>query len=241
MSTPSAQPRILVLDDEADIARIICAALAAYGFRCDHTATGRSFLQCAQQSPPDLAIVDLGLPDMDGMEVIRELQEQSPCAVLILTGRQDVTDRVLGLELGADDYLVKPFEPRELVARVRSILRRYLRSAAGESIAASAPRAALFSGWRFETCRHLLVAPDGLEVSVSAAEAGMLQALLKSPNRILTREQLIGERDLDPYDRSVDVRVSRLRRKLEDDPQSPRLIKTVYGAGYLFCSDVRWE
>ena len=99
----------------------------------------------------------------------------------------------------------------------------------------------MFSGWRFETGRHLLIAPDGQEVSVSAAEAGMLQALLKSPNRILTREQLIGERDLDPYDRSVDVRVSRLRRKLEDDPQNPRLIKTVYGAGYLFCSDVRWE
>ncbi len=241
MNTSSTHPRILVLEDEADIARIICDALAAYGFRCDRAATGRSFLQCAQKSPPDLAIVDLGLPDMDGMEVIRELQEHSPCAVLILTGRQDVTDRVLGLELGADDYLVKPFEPRELVARVRSILRRYLRSAAGEGTAASEPGTALFSGWQFEIGRHLLIAPDGQEVSVSAAEAGMLQALLKSPNRILTREQLIGERDLDPYDRSVDVRISRLRRKLEVDPQNPRLIKTVYGAGYLFCSEVRWE
>ena len=241
MSTPPTQARILVLEDEADISRIICDALATYGFRCDQAATGRRFLQAAKQLPPDLAIVDLGLPDMDGMQVIRELQEQSPCAVLILTGRQDVTDRVLGLELGADDYLVKPFEPRELVARVRSILRRYLRSAGSDSSAASAPGTAVFSGWRFETGRHLLIAPDGQEVSVSAAEAGMLQALLKSPNRILTREQLIGERDLDPYDRSVDVRVSRLRRKLEDDPQNPRLIKTVYGAGYLFCSDVRWE
>lgn len=240
MTTDANRPRILVLEDEVDIARLICTGLDGYGFRCEHQQTGRRFLQMAKQCPPDLAIVDLGLPDMDGMQVIRELQEHSPCAVLILTGRNDVTDRVLGLELGADDYLVKPFEPRELVARVRSILRRYLRSAEA-SDASSSPSTAVFSGWRFDLGRHMLITPDGREVSVSATEATMLSALLKSPNRILTREQLIGERDIDPYDRSVDVRISRLRRKLEDDPQNPALIKTVYGAGYLFCSSVSWE
>ena len=238
MTRAQPHPRILVVEDETDIARIICNALDDYGFRWDHAATGRRCLQAAQQQPPDLAIVDLGLPDMDGMEVIRQLQDASPCAVIILAGRNDVTDRVLGLELGADDYLVKPFEPRELIARVRSILRRYLRSADDTP---AAPGSALFSGWRFDASRHGLTAPDGRDVSISAAEATMLLALLRNPNRILTREQLIGERNVDPYDRSIDVRISRLRRKLEDDPQNPRLIKTVYGAGYLFCSAVAWE
>jgi len=232
------QARILIVEDEPDIARLIAQALDGYGFVTEHAANGRRGLDQARRQGPDLAIVDLGLPDMDGMELIRQLQQQTPCAVLILTGRNDVMDRVLGLELGADDYLVKPFEPRELVARVRSILRRYLRSSAPETT--NAPGIARFADWQFDIGRHMLVAPDGHEVGVSATEASMLQALLKNPNRILSREQLIGERDLDPYDRSVDVRVSRLRRKLEDDPQNPRLIKTVYGAGYLFTATVEW-
>jgi DNA-binding response OmpR family regulator len=172
----------------------------------------------------------------------RELQEGSPCAVLILTGRTDITDRVLGLELGADDYIVKPFEPRELVARVRSILRRYLRAAALDPAAESdASAIACFGNWRFDTGRHALARPDGEEVSLSAAEAALLLTLLRRPNKILSREQLLGERDVDPFDRSIDVRISRLRRKLDDDPQHPKLIKTVYGAGYLFSTAVRWE
>ena len=229
---------IHVLEDEPEIGRLICTTLEEYGFRSELSGSGRQFLLRARQTSPELCIIDLGLPDMDGMQVVRELQERQPCAVLILTGRNDVTDRVLGLELGADDYLVKPFEPRELIARVRSILRRYLRSADDTP---AAPGSALFSGWRFDASRHGLTAPDGRDVSISAAEATMLLALLRNPNRILTREQLIGERNVDPYDRSIDVRISRLRRKLEDDPQNPRLIKTVYGAGYLFCSAVAWE
>ncbi len=232
------QARILIVEDEPDIARLIAQSLDGYGFVTELAPNGRRGLDQAKRQAPDLAIVDLGLPDMDGMEVIRQLQQQTPCAVLILTGRNDVMDRVLGLELGADDYLAKPFEPRELVARVRSILRRYLRTSAPES--GSTPGIARFADWQFDIGRHMLVAPDGHEVSVSATEASMLQALLKNPNRILSREQLIGERDIDPYDRSVDVRVSRLRRKLEDDPQNPRLIKTVYGAGYLFTATVEW-
>ena len=176
---------------------------------------------------------------MDGMQVVRQLQEGTPCAVLILTGRNDVTDRVLGLELGADDYIVKPFEPRELVARVRSILRRYQRSAAAEAI--TERNIASFAGWIFDGNRHTLTAPDGREIGLSAAEAGLLATLLRRPNKILSREQLLGERDVDPFDRSIDVRISRLRRKLDDDPQNPRLIKTVYGAGYLFAAQVSWQ
>ena len=239
----TSSPLILVLEDEPDIARIICSALSGYGFRSEHLRTGRDLLARAQQTSPDLVIVDLGLPDMDGMQVVRELQDGSPCAVLILTGRNDVTDRVLGLELGADDYIVKPFEPRELVARVRSILRRYARSATPEA-GAEAPAertVARFGDWRFDTGRHSLVHADGSETALSSAEAALLLTLVRRPNKILSREQLLGERDVDPFDRSIDVRISRLRRKLGDDPHSPRMIKTVYGAGYLFAAQVGWE
>ena len=233
-----AAANIFVLEDEPDIARLICASLADYGFRCEHLTTGRQLLSRARQATPDLCIIDLGLPDMDGMQVVRELQEGSPCAVLILTGRNDVTDRVLGLELGADDYIVKPFEPRELVARVRSILRRYQRAAPVEPAERTIAR---FAGWTFDSARHALTAPDGREIGLSSSEAGLLASLLRRPNKILSREQLLGERDVDPFDRSIDVRISRLRRKLDDDPQNPRLIKTVYGAGYLFSAQVGWE
>ena len=233
-------PLILILEDEADIARLIRDALAEYGFRSEHVATGRELLARAGQSSPDLVIVDLGLPDMDGMQVVRELQEGNPCAVLILTGRNDLTDRVLGLELGADDYIVKPFEPRELVARVRSILRRYQRAAAPES-GPDDRKIAVFGNWRFDTGRLSLARLGGEEIGLSAAEAALLLALLQRPNRILSREQLLGERDVDPFDRSIDVRMSRLRRKLDDDPHHPKLIKTVYGAGYLFSAQVVWE
>ncbi len=231
---------ILVLEDDHDIARLICSSLGEYGFRCDYVATGRQFLERARRAAPDLCIVDLGLPDMDGMQVVRELQDGNPCAVLILTGRNDVTDRVLGLELGADDYIVKPFEPRELVARVRSILRRYQRAAPADAVA-SERNIARFAGWIFDRGRHALRAPDDREVGLSAAEAALLFTLLQRPNRILSREQLLGERDLDPFDRSIDVRISRLRRKLDDDPHDPKLIKTVYGAGYLFSAQVEWD
>ena len=233
-----SQARIFVLEDDPEVARLICMSLAEYGFRCEQMRAGRQLLERARQLAPDLCIVDLGLPDMDGMQVVRELQDGSPCAVLILTGRNDVTDRVLGLELGADDYIVKPFEPRELVARVRSILRRYQRSASADS--AGERSTARFAGWTFDADRHALLAPDGREVPLSAAEAGLLATLLRRPNKILSREQLLGERDVDPFDRSIDVRISRLRRKLDDDPQNPRLIKTVYGAGYLFAVRVEW-
>ena len=238
MNTPDKDsPLVFIVEDEPDIARLISSSLAEYGFSSETFGTGRALLARARKVQPELAILDLGLPDMDGLQVLRELQEQHPCAALILTGRDGLTDRVLGLELGADDYLVKPFEPRELVARVRSILRRYQKAATSEPAPHGGAR---FCGWHFDLDRLTLSADDGREVSLSAAEAALLQSLLKRPNKILSREQLIGERELDPFDRSIDVRISRLRRKLEDDPQDPKIIKTVYGAGYLLCATVEW-
>ena len=187
---------------------------------------------------PDLCIVDLGLPDADGLDVVRELQARYDCGVMVLTGRGYLSDRVMGLELGADDYIVKPFEPRELVARVRSILRRHDKS--GSAAAAEPSRIAEFSGWRFLVDSNTLTAPGGQQWTLSSGEAQMLLVFLKRPNRILDREQLCGERDLPALDRSVDVRVSRLRRKLESDPEHPKTIRTVYGAGYLLAVEVKW-
>jgi DNA-binding response OmpR family regulator len=229
---------VYVVEDEPEIGKLICGSLAEYGFRTEHFTHGRAFLRRLKGLPPALAIIDLGLPDGDGLQVLREAQAQADCAVIILSGRGHTSDRVVGLELGADDYVVKPFEPRELVARVRSVLRRWDK-------ARTAPHRAgrvRFANWCFDLDTHTVTDAGGAATVLSTAEADLLKAMVKSPNRILSRGQLLDLRDeADPFDRSIDVRISRLRRKLEADPQFPRLIKTVYGAGYMFCAEVTWE
>ena len=233
-----APAMIYLVEDEPEVARIVGKVLADFGFESEWFRAGADLLRRLDGRCPDLCIVDLGLPDIDGLELVRQIRGQHGCGVLILTGRGYTADRVMGLELGADDYIVKPFEPRELIARIRSILRRCDRNV--EPPAAAARRPAEFSGWRFETGTNTLISPAGEEFSLSTAEAQLLRVFLNSPNRILTREQLLGERDVSPFDRSIDVRISRLRRKIETDPGNPKIIKTVYGAGYLFSSTVNW-
>ena len=230
---------IYVVEDDLAVARLIGNALGEYQFRHEVFRTGNAFLQRLRLQAPDLCIVDLGLPDMDGMALIRQIRERHRCGVVILTGRGHVGDRIMGLETGADDYIMKPFEPRELVARVRSILRRC--DSQSDAVQDKHQRVAHFSGWRFDAASLTLIAPDGSERPLSAGEGMMLQRFLERPNRVLPREQLLGQNDISPFDRSIDVRISRLRRKLEDDSYNPRLIKTVYGAGYLFVSTVVWE
>ena len=226
---------IAVVEDDALVAQTLTQLLGEYGFRCRWFRTGAELLAHVAQVQPALCIVDLGLPDRDGLDLIRELQQQYDCGVLILTGRGFVSDKVLGLELGADDYMVKPFEPRELVARVRSILRRYERVEKSDE-----RKLACFDNWRFDPASHVLTAPDGTEEILGNAEARLLKTFIERPNRILTREQLAGSDDISPTDRSIDVRISRLRRRLGDDSHDPQLIKTVYGAGYLMAAAIRW-
>ena len=165
-------------------------------------------------------------------------------ALARMDGRGHTVDRVMGLELGGDDYMVKPFEPRELVARVRSILRRRA-SGGGGGNAAALPgqprRHASFMGWTLDCAAHILRGANGDEQLLGTAEAQVLRAFIERPHQILTREQLVGQRELSPSDRSIDVRISRLRRKLESDPQNPTIIKTVYGAGYMFSAAVTWS
>lgn len=233
---PARAEPIYVVEDDADVARLILTTLRKYDFDAECFSAGQSVLERIRLRPPALCILDLGLPDMDGFELLQQIRARHRFGLLILTGRGDTFDRVTGLELGADDYMVKPFEPRELIARVRSILRRY----APEPVAADSPRVAEFASWRFDAATHELISPDGGRETLSLAEATLLKRFLERPNQILSREQLLDGRSLDALDRSIDLRVSRLRKHLEEHPQQARLIRTVYGAGYLFCAEVRW-
>ena len=235
MKEAESQKLIVIVEDDPDVARIIEQVLGDFSFRTVWCRSAGDLLRRLRTLRPDLCIIDLGLPDMDGIEAMQRVRSQSPCGILILTGRAHVSDRVMGLELGADDYMLKPFEPRELVARVRSILRRHEATSdhQGRQIAE-------FAGWRFNLANNALHAPGGEEHLLSTSEADLLKIFVSNPNRILQREQLMGTRDLAPTDRSIDVRISRLRRKLEPDQNSPAFIKTVYGAGYLFLASVTW-
>ncbi len=234
---------IFVVEDDEAVSKLVVDALHQFGFAAEAYRNGMNVLRRLQTERPDLCIVDLGLPDMDGMDLVRRIAEVSSCGVLILTGRGHAADRVIGLEHGGDDYVVKPFEARELVARVRSILRRRAsKPGAGPGSGfGQARRYASFLGWTLDCSANMLRAADGSEHVLGVAETQVLRAFVERPHQILNREQLMGQRDLSPLDRSIDVRISRLRRKLESDPQNPKVIKTVYGAGYMFSAAVTWS
>ena len=233
-----AQALIHVVEDDANVARLITGTLERFGYRHAVFSSGGEFLRQLRAQSPDLAILDLGLPDMDGMEVLQQLRNRYRFGLLIATGRVDTYDRVMGLELGADDYVVKPFEPRELIARVRSILRRYQPEPQVED---TSLRVAEFAGWRFECASHRLISAEGNEDTLSLAESQLLTAFLERPNQILSREQLLSGRDVSALDRSIDLRVSRLRKRFEQGGHSGKFIKTVYGAGYLLATPVSWS
>lgn len=233
-----SQELVAIVEDDPAVARVIEQVLAEFSFRTVWCRNAADLLARMPSLSPDLCIIDLGLPDMDGIELMRRVRVQSSCGILILTGRSYVSDRVMGLEMGADDYVLKPFEPRELVARVRSILRRH-ESALTPAVPA-AREIAEFSGWRFNIANNTLCTPNGARNQLSTAEANLLKVFVNNPNRILQREQLLGTQDLNSTDRSIDVSISRLRRKLEPESGSPPFIKTVYGAGYLFLASVTW-
>ncbi len=239
MTAPASGALIFVIEDDDAVARLVASALQEFGFATETFRSGAAVLRRLQIRRPDLCIVDLGLPDMDGIDLLRQVSVISTCGMLILTGRGHTVDRVMGLELGGDDYMVKPFEPRELVARVRSILRR--RGSSGNTAAGSQRRHASFCGWTLDCAANVLHAADGTEQLLGTAETQVLRAFVERPHQILTREQLMGQHDLSPLDRSIDVRISRLRRRLESDPQHPKIIKTVYGAGYMFAAAVTWS
>ena len=226
-----AKPRILIVDDEPDIRSLVINCLRMGGFDGLAAADGSAMRRALASHPIELVILDLTLDGEDGLTLLREL-DATHIPVIILTGRGEPIDRVIGLELGADDYLAKPFEPRELVARVRSVLRR-ARPAEAE---VDRERIA-FHGFRLDLAARRLVKPDGTDVALTAAEFDLLVELARNPNRVLDRDTLLEStrhRRGTPYDRSIDIHIVNLRRKIEADPKNPRIIKTVRGAGYVF-------
>jgi DNA-binding response OmpR family regulator len=226
---------VILVEDDLEIARVISRTLESFQFDVVHLTHGAALGKKVKEIQPAACVIDLGLPDVDGLQLIRQL-EDAGVAILAVTGRGDLADRIVGLECGADDYIVKPFEPRELVARLNSVLRRMNRAASPHAVAS-------FCGWQFDLDALCLVSPTGKRARLSRAEEQLLEVFVRAPNRVLSRDQLLdacGTTD-DAFDRSIDVRISRLRQKLGDDPRDPRFIRTVYGCGYLFASAVEWS
>ena len=233
---------ILVVDDDRDIRTLLAEYLDSNGLRTLTATNGSEMRRVLEESRVDLIVLDLTLPGEDGLTLCRNLRATSSVPVIMLTARGEPLDRILGLEMGADDYLAKPFEPRELFARIRSVLRRT--QALPPNMAQPDVAAMRFASWTLDlTARHL-VNRDGVVVALSGAEFRLLKVFLDHPNRVLNRDQLLEltqGRESDPFDRSVDIQISRLRQKLGDDARTPTIIKTVRNEGYVLATTVSAE
>jgi two-component system OmpR family response regulator len=225
---------ILIVDDDSETRALLTDFFQKRGLSVSVAADGDEMRAMVRRKPFDVVILDVMLPDANGFDLCRELRAHSPVPIIMLTAVTETTDRVVGLEIGADDYVPKPFDPRELLARIRAVLRRF-------DPASTAPRTApqtyRFAGWTLDCARRRLMAPDKVRVELTNAEFNLLQAFVRSAQRVLTRDQLVelagGETGYS-YDRSVDILISRLRRKMEDNPRTPKLIRTIRGGGYQF-------
>ena len=235
--TTNAHPYILVVDDDTDIRDLLAEYLAQQGWRISTAANGDEMRSVLERDSINLVVLDLTLPGEDGLVLCRDLRARSGVPVIMLTARSAPLDRIIGLEMGADDYLCKPFEPRELVARIRSVLRR----SAGSPIGQYTHRLE-FGDWTLNLADRQLQRRDGVVVALSGGEFRLLKILLEHPNRPLDRDQLLSltqGREGDPFDRSIDLAISRLRQKLGDDARTPQLIKTLRNEGYLLATTVK--
>ncbi len=238
MNTPSAvtPPHILVVDDDPALRQLLLEYLADNEMRVSAVASGAEMMAAFDSEAIDLVVLDLRLPGEDGMQLARRLRERAAVPIVLLTGRAEEADRVMGLELGADDYVTKPFSPRELLARLRAVLRRY-HVQTDLPVRDDSRRAYRFAGWELNLRTRKLTAPDGSKLDLSNGEFSLLAAFCGAPQRVLSRDQLLGLSRLhnaEVYDRTIDVQILRLRRKIEADPSHPQLIVTERGAGYVF-------
>jgi two-component system OmpR family response regulator len=239
MTTPTTSPRILIVDDDADIRSLLADYLGEQGWHISTAQDGASMQQMLDNTPIDLIVLDLTLPGSDGLTLCRDLRAHSAIPVIMLTARSAPLDRILGLEMGADDYLCKPFEPRELLVRIRNVLRRNIAPASNADTPATTWH---FAEWMLDDTTRQLQNSAGLVVALSGGEYRLLKVLLERPNRALNRDQLLTltqGRETDPLDRSIDLHISRLRQKLGDDARAPRLIKTLRNEGYLLATTVK--
>ena len=235
------QPHILVVDDDPAMRELIAEYLAESELRVTTAAGSAEMRQALTEHAIDLVMLDLRLGTEDGMHLARKLREESAVPIIIVTGKQESVDRIMGLELGADDYVTKPFDLRELLARIRAVLRRYQTTTELFPARDEKRRAYRFAGWELNLRTRRLVGPERKRVPLTNGEFSLLQAFCAAPQRVLTRDQLLDLSRLNSaevYDRSIDVQILRLRRKIEPDPSEPQYIKTERGAGYIFNTTV---
>jgi two-component system OmpR family response regulator len=240
----SALTHIAVLDDEVDITVLLANYLQNHGYRVSQHQSGRSLMASMRDDAPALVLLDLGLPGEDGFSIARQLREHWHCGLVIVTGRGDAVDKVVGLEVGADDYVTKPFDLRELVARIKAVLRRVAPSAPAIQTPehATTPRNRFrFAGWELDVAARRMTDGTQRETPLTSGEFELLCAFLRHPGRVLSRDFLLEQtrgRDGGPFDRTIDVQVGRLRKKLEVEPDDPKIIKSVRGAGYILVSPI---
>ena len=237
-TSDTAPIRLLLVDDEAALREPLAEYLSRQGFTVTQAASAAEARALIRDEAPDLALLDIMMPGEDGQSLCRHLTESHAIPTIFLTAKGEATDRIVGLEIGADDYVVKPFEPRELVARIRSVLRRAARGPADRQ----ENEDFLFDAWRLDPLKRRLIDPEGAVVPISSAEFRLLLAFLKHPRQVLDRDRLLDMvqgREAHLFDRAVDNQVSRLRRKIEADSRNPQLIQTVWGGGYMLAADVR--
>ena len=225
--------KVLIVDDDIKLRKLLTEYLEGYGFQVMTLADGITALETIQKASPDIVILDIMLPKKNGLEVLRDMRGETNVPVIMLTAKGEDADRIVGLEMGADDYLPKPFNPRELLARIKAVLRRFASKKAEENLKEQYIRAGQIVLNRLKQT----VAVENREVPLSLTEYRVLEALMTNPNRVLSRDRLMNlarGRDFMAFDRSIDVHISKLRAKLEVDPRSPRYIKTIWGTGYMF-------
>ncbi|SFS13972.1 DNA-binding response regulator, OmpR family, contains REC and winged-helix (wHTH) domain [Dyella sp. OK004] len=249
MSVESFEPangsrptRLLVVEDDPEISTLVNRYLTSQGFEVMVAANGAMLRNTLAATAVDLVLLDLGLPGEDGFALTRYLHEHWQGPVIIVSGRGESVDRVVGLELGADDYVTKPFELRELLARIRSVLRRSAGRPPPKTPSGEGSPALHFAGYQLDPGSRLLTGPEGQEISLTTGEFDLLQLFLEHPNRVLSRNDImthIHGRDAGPFDRAIDVQISRLRRKIDADPTRPALFKSIRGAGYMFTERVK--
>jgi two-component system OmpR family response regulator len=232
---------IAILDDEVDITVLLGNYLQGRGYRVTQLHSGRALMALMPADPPALVLLDLGLPGEDGLSIARQLRERWNCGLVIVTGRGDAVDKIVGLEVGADDYVTKPFDLRELLARITAVLRRTTVERAPVAEETPVRRRLQFLGWEIDVGMHSLVDPGAHAVSLTTGEFELLCTFAEHAGRVLSRDFLLGEtrgREAAPFDRTIDVQVGRLRKKLGDDSETPKIIKSVRGAGYVFLPTV---
>jgi two-component system, OmpR family, response regulator len=242
MVMQEAGDRLLIVDDEADVTAMLARYFSAQGFHVTTASDGVQMRREMVGQRIDLILLDLGLPGEDGFAITRYLREQWHGPVVIVTGRGEAVDRIVGLELGADDYVTKPFDLRELLARVRSVLRRSRSVGTEKAVLPSTAAGFTFDRYILDVRTHTLADTDNARVDLTSGEFALLRVLVEHPNQVLTRDQLMTHvhgREAGPFDRAIDVQIGRLRRKIEADPADPTLIKSVRGTGYLFTPTVR--